>query len=359
FTKELLKQIKHLLSLVIFLVLVIVVFTFINVSGIQDISRLLSLNQQHKEVKANLLNTINDIPAIAKSQDLWHAPEERELQNDANEAVLSYGRELISNTSVYFGPNGKLASISNGMNCQNCHLNAGTIPFGNNYGAVFSSYPKYRARSGKIEDIYKRITDCFERSLNGKAPDTSSKEMKSMASYINWVGKTVPKSVKPKGSGIYELPYLDRAADSIKGKILYKDKCQSCHLQEGTGQFNFDKTAYLYPPLWGPHSYNSGAGLNRLSRLAGYIKANMPFGASYNAPQLTDEDSWDIAGYIASKPRPHKVFNNDWPKINEKPIDHPFGPYIDRYTEEQHKFGPFKPIKKELDDLKKKKQASI
>jgi thiosulfate dehydrogenase len=25
-------------------------------------------------------------------------------------------------------------------------------------------------------------------------------------------------------------------------------------------------------------------------------------------------------------------------------MDHPFGPFSDEFTEEQHKFGPFKPI---------------
>ncbi|SEN97882.1 thiosulfate dehydrogenase, partial [Flavobacterium sinopsychrotolerans] len=31
--------------------------------------------------------------------------------------------------------------------------------------------------------------------------------------------------------------------------------------------------------------------------------------------------------------------------ISKKPVDHPFGPFSDRFTEIQHKFGPFKPIK--------------
>jgi thiosulfate dehydrogenase len=35
----------------------------------------------------------------------------------------------------------------------------------------------------------------------------------------------------------------------------------------------------------------------------------------------------------------------DWPKIAKKPFDHPFGPYVDPFSEEQHKFGPYKPIK--------------
>ncbi|TRZ75539.1 MAG: cytochrome C, partial [Chitinophagaceae bacterium] len=27
-----------------------------------------------------------------------------------------------------------------------------------------------------------------------------------------------------------------------------------------------------------------------------------------------------------------------------KPVDYPFGPYADTFSEQQHKFGPFEPI---------------
>jgi thiosulfate dehydrogenase len=44
-------------------------------------------------------------------------------------------------------------------------------------------------------------------------------------------------------------------------------------------------------------------------------------------------------------PRPKKDLTGDWPNISGKPIDHPFGPFADKYDEKQHKYGPFKPIK--------------
>jgi thiosulfate dehydrogenase len=31
----------------------------------------------------------------------------------------------------------------------------------------------------------------------------------------------------------------------------------------------------------------------------------------------------------------------DWPIISKKPIDYPFGPYADSFSELQHKYGPF------------------
>jgi thiosulfate dehydrogenase len=231
------------------------------------------------------------------------------------------------------------------MNCNNCHLDAGTRAWGNNYAAVFSTYPKYRERSGSTETIYKRVNDCFERSLNGQPLDSNSKEMKAIYAYIKWLGTDIARGDKPKGSGIVELAYLDRAADPAKGKMVYDAKCRSCHQADGQGTLNTEGTEYAYPPLWGKNSYNHGAGLYRLSRFAGYVKANMPLGATHNSTQLSDEEAWDVAAYVNAQPRPGKDLSADWPKIAAKPIDHPFGPFADGFDEKQHKFGPFGPIK--------------
>ncbi|MCP9762676.1 c-type cytochrome [Lacihabitans soyangensis] len=288
---------------------------------------------------------------VIYQKPLWQAMSMDALVHEKDPELIKYGKELIANTSVYLGPKGKVRAMSNGMNCQNCHLDAGTRPWGNNYGAVLSTYPKFRGRSGSVENIQKRINDCFERSLNGQALDTNSREMLAIKSYIEFIGQFVPKDSIPAGTGITKVKNLKRAADPVRGQLAYEQKCVSCHGQNGEGVMNAEGNAYTYPPLWGPHSYNSGAGLYRLSRFAGYIKSNMPFGATYDKPQLSDEESWDIAAYVNSRPRPSKDLSKDWPKISAKPVDHPFGPYDDGFSEEQHKFGPFKPI----EDFKKAK----
>ena len=286
---------------------------------------------------------------IAKTDSTWVGPsiyldnstvgEEREL--------IIYGQELIAHTSKYLGPKGSVAQITNGMNCQNCHLQAGAKAWGNNYGAVFSTYPKFRDRSGQVESIYKRVADCMERSLNGTAVDSNSKEFKAINAYIKWLGQDVQKGEKPHGSGIEKLPFLDRAADPKKGQIVYTAQCQSCHGANGEGQLTLDELEYAYPPLWGPHSYNDGAGLFRLSNFAGYVKNNMPYLlTSHDNPKLTTEECWDVAAYVNSQSRPHKEQSKDWPKYDKKPIDFAFGPYADSFPESQHKYGPYKPIKK-------------
>lgn len=284
---------------------------------------------------------------------LWEAPADWRLaQLDKNQrGLIHYGKDLIANTAEYLGPNGTVSHISNGMNCQNCHLNAGTKAWGNNYFAVASTYPKFRARSGKLESKEKRINDCFERSLNGKALDSTSKEMRAMVAYMDWIGSDVEKKHTPKGTGIFKLKLLKRAADPTKGAEVYTKKCQSCHQTNGQGILAEGGKKFTYPPLWGKNSYNDGAGLYRLSNLAGYVKYNMPLGVTYQNTQLSDEEAWDVAAYINSQIRPHKDLSQDWPKIADKPFDHPFGPYTDPFSELQHKYGPFKAIK----DWKKKR----
>ncbi len=285
-----------------------------------------------------------DSPSNYNKDKIWMAPDISSEEHSASLKVIEYGRDLIANTAKYLGPKGSIAQITNGMNCQNCHLEAGTKPYGNNYSAVASTYPKFRERSGSVETIYKRINDCIERSLNGQALDSLSPEMQAIKAYIEWLGKDVPKGEKPKGAGIMDLPFLQRAADTAKGKLAYQQHCTSCHTDQGSGKLNPDGITYQYPPLWGDHSYNTGAGLFRLSRFAGYIKQNMPFGASYQNIILSDEEAWDLAAYVNSQPRPVKDLKMDWPKISAKPVDHPFGPYADKFSEQQHKFGPFEPI---------------
>ena len=279
-------------------------------------------------------------------ESVWHGWNQYQIKLE--DSLTLYGYNLIANTSYYLGPKGIVKPISNGMNCQNCHLNAGTIPYGNNYSAVVSTYPKFRDRSGSIETISKRVNDCIERSLNGVALDTNSKEMKAILSYMHWVGDEIPKGKKPKGSGLLELEYLKRPTNPDNGKIVYLANCASCHGNNGEGKLNEQGYGYTYPPVWGNNSYNTAAGLFRLSRFAGYVKANMPYGlATYNKPQLSDEEAWDVAAYVNTQPRPQKSFSQDWPDISKKPIDHPFGPFSDDFSEVQHKYGPFDVIKEQ------------
>jgi thiosulfate dehydrogenase len=290
--------------------------------------------------KPGLINSVGR-KVVSADSALWAAPDSGGIASSPDAALILYGRSLIVCTSVYLGPQGRLEKVGNGMNCQNCHLDAGTRAWGNNYGGVYSTYPKFRERRGAVETITQRVNDCLLRSLNGRALDSTSREMRAILAYMKWLGKGLTRGQKPKGSGLAALKYLDRPADPAQGEKTYTGKCASCHGSSGEGKPDVTGVGYQYPPLWGEHSFSTAAGLYRLSQMAGFIKANMPFGATWKTPLLTDEEAWDLAAYIDSRPRPQKTFSEDWPDKGLKPVDHPFGPYTDGFSEAQHKYGPF------------------
>lgn len=282
---------------------------------------------------------------VAPDPTVWDKPYVNSLPSTPDADLVRYGRELIINTAKYLGPKGSVAHLSNGMNCGNCHLEAGTRLNGNCFAIVATTYPKFRERSGLRESVEYRINDCMERSLNGEKLDSMSREMRAMRAYIVWLGADVKKGAPLKGMGIPDLPLMERAASARDGAQVYASKCLSCHGSNGGGSLNGDSTAYVYPPLWGAYSYNVSAGIYRLSRLAGYIKYNMPYTATPSDPRLTDEDAWDVAAFITAQQRPEKFFSQDWPTIASKPFDYPFGPYVDSFPELRHKYGPFAAIK--------------
>lgn len=344
--ERLLEVISRLLYLVVLLLLLAAALLYVDIYGVPAVFI------PAKEAPAG-------VPQPPGKQEpgpvaaVWPAPDTAALPRDAKGMQIRYGRELVANTGLYFGPGGCIQHNGNGISCQSCHPDAGTRPFGNNFVAVAAAYPKFRERSGTVETIEKRVNDCFERSLNGTAIDTKAREMQAIKAYIVWLGSNTGKAGPPPGSGIAEIGYLQRTADPAKGRAVYTQKCSSCHGGNGEGTMNADRITYEYPPLWGSRSYTTGAGMYRLSRFAGYVKSNMPWGATHDQPQLSDGEAWDLAAYVDSQPHPEKNLGHDWPLTASKPVDYPFGPYADSFTEKQHKYGPFGPIEE-----MRKKQAT-
>jgi thiosulfate dehydrogenase len=271
-------------------------------------------------------------------------PDTNDIPNDFSGDLVRYGMQLISNTAFYLGPHGIVKPVSNGMNCQNCHLDAGLKPLANPFTMVASTYPRYRPRSGRVESIEFRVNDCMQRSLNGETLDSTSYEMRAIVAYIKWTGNKFDNDHPAPGTGAPEPSYLVRAADSVAGRQIYDTHCARCHGKDGQGTGLREGNGYQYPPLWGSGSFTMNAGMFRLSRLAGFIKNNMPFDSVKLGLHLQDAEAWDVSAFIASKPRPVKQYPADWPDISKKPFDHPFAPYADPFSETQHKFGPFDTI---------------
>ena len=136
----------------------------------------------------------------------------------------------------------------------------------------------------------------------------------------------------------------DRAADVAAGEMVFEANCAVCHGADGQGLLAaIDKSAgYLFPPLWGPDSFNNGAGMTRLLTAARFIKARMPLGK----PDLTDDEAYDVAAYMNSHKRPQRPnLEVDYLDLKSKPVDSPYPPYADEFPIEQHRLGPFQPIR--------------
>src|ERR1700733_11070714 len=152
----------------------------------------------------------------------------------------------------------------------------------------------------------------MERSMNGKALPIGGPEMKAMLSYIMFIsgGEQVDKSLN--GRGAPPLPLPDVAGDPVHGKQVFTATCAVCHGADGQGvrlqPADAKETGhrYQFPPLWGPDSFNDGAGMARAITAAQFVHANMPFGTTFAAPVLSASDAFDVVGYISLQPRPHK-----------------------------------------------------
>ena len=285
----------------------------------------------------------------------WAPPSADKLPGDAWGELVRFGQHLTNQTYAIIGPevaDAEKRYAGNNLSCQNCHLDGGAKEFGLPFVGVFGDFPQYRAREGEVGTIEDRVNGCMTRSMNGRALPLDSREMKAFVAYIKFLSTGRPVGAATPGRGAGSMPELTRAADPRAGAAAYAENCAVCHGEDGQGKrrgAKGDAAGYAFPPLWGPDSFNNGAGMNRLIAAANFIHANMPFGVSLDHPQLTTDQAWDIGAFIVSRDRPQKAgLDGDFPVRSEKPVDAGYGPYLDKAPPEQHKFGPFTPIRDAL-----------
>lgn len=264
-------------------------------------------------------------------------------------ATEEYGKRLLAQTPELLGPDvsdPKLRYISSRLSCGSCHLGTGTEPGTLSLPDAILHYPKFSPRYGATTTIEDRINECMQRSMNGRPLPKNSPEMIAMAAYIHSLrdldaagtAAAKPKIKEPPG---FKTP--KRAADLEAGKKILEKKCAPCHQADGSGLLASSNPihGYVFPPLWGPDSFNTGAGMHRVLTAAKFIKAKMPLGR----PDLTDDEAFDVAAYINGQPRPEMAhLDLDYPDRRTKPIDTGYGPYADSFPLKQHQFGPFAPI---------------
>ncbi len=280
----------------------------------------------------------------------WKFPDVSEIKDDVDGKIIKLGRKIFVETYKYLGPDVKDTSkryLKTNMDCQNCHFRGGTVK--NVFGlvGVYSSYPAKDPRSDKEITIKDRVNQCMIRSMNGKMLPDDSNEMNALVAYLKWLSTYVPKGSHAEGRGVPKISLLNRAANPANGMQVFARNCMTCHAENGYGVLNDpgnvkvpadSLNGYDFPPVMGPDSYNVGAGMYRLLVAAAFIYSKMP----YNDATLSVEDSYDVAAYINTEPRPKLAgVNNDYPDLKFKPIDFPFPPFDDKFSAEQHKYGPY------------------
>lgn len=218
--------------------------------------------------------------------------------------VIQLGKEIVEKTGEH--PLSK-PFVGNALRCASCHLDAGTDPKAGTFLGVATAYPAWSPREQRVITLEDRVLNCFMRSMNGVRPPNGSQASVAVTAYISWLSSGHPmkmNSEKPLG------PYHVRAlkidvteADRKSGEELYKAECAYCHGDNGEGTDDG-------PPVWGPMSYNDGAGLNRNGKLASWLKVAMPLGD----PSLSEQQALDAAAYVNSHPRPHFDLREHLPK---------------------------------------------
>ncbi|MFL6796454.1 MAG: c-type cytochrome [Xanthobacteraceae bacterium] len=293
---------------------------------------------------------------------VWTVPDVEALPDDATGRLIRRGRDLVTATYAHVGPNVADPTqrfAGNNLACANCHLEAGTKKFGLPLFGIFSDYPRYSSRSGTELTLEERLNACMTRSMNGRALPEEAPAMQALVAYVRFLSTGVAPGQQLAGKGAGKMEELDRAADPTRGRAIYETSCALCHGADGSGVRRSLPTTdlgYLMPPLWGNDSFNDGAGMARLITAAHFLHFNMPHGVDYTHPLLAPDDAWDVAAYVISQPRPHKAgLERDFPELVEKPVDTPYGPYADSFSEQQHKYGPFAPIRRALAKLKAEK----
>jgi thiosulfate dehydrogenase len=291
--------------------------------------------------------------APAASAEAWSIPDVDALPNDAFGQTVRTGLDLIVHTAATIGPDAPDPArrfSGNGLECQSCHLDAGTKKFGLPLAGVWGVFPQFIGRENEVRTLEERINGCLERSMNGRALPADSAEMKAMLVYIRFISANVPTGLSAEGRATPPLPLPLLAADPQHGAAVFAATCAVCHQADGLGKrFEAADAAqrhrYQFPPLWGPDSYNDGAGMARPITAASFIHANMPFGADYAHPLLSPKDAFDVAAYVDGQPRPHRQGNElDYPNRSLKPVDATYPPFIGPFPPAQHLTGPWQPI---------------
>jgi len=271
-------------------------------------------------------------------QTAWDVPLDPQTDprlDDSDQAdLIRKGFRLFTNT-----PGEASRFTHSRIACNNCHLNGGQRELALPLVGVAAMFPEYNRRAGRDFTLEDRIIGCFYRSQNGtgliaspaeeanyrdQLPRPDSGEVQALAAYLRWLSIGYEPGVDPAWLRKNVIAPENRIPvgdlDPVRGEALFMDKCTNCHGEDGQGVEIGDKQP---APLWGPESWNDGAGAARIYTLAGIIRYAMPY---LDPGSLTDEEAQLISAFINSKSRPTFPFKAQDYLTEPLPVDSVYYP---------------------------------
>ncbi len=218
----------------------------------------------------------------------WEPPRRSEIPHGPLGASIRRGEEIFNETPLY-------AAQYTGakISCGSCHAEGGIQPYASPVVGAPAAYPAYSQRAGHVVSLKDRIQECFVRSENGRPIPYEGPEMQALVDYIEWLSLPQPRRQPYIGRGLVVLGA--HQADPQRGGEIYTAQCAGCHGEHGQGR------PPLFPALWGPDSFNDGAGMHGIPKMAAFVQHNMP---QNRMGVLTVQDAFDVAAYIHAQPRP-------------------------------------------------------
>ncbi|MFP5234673.1 MAG: c-type cytochrome [Acidobacteriota bacterium] len=218
----------------------------------------------------------------------WQPPSRSSIPEGAAGDSIRRGLHIFEDTADY-APQYTDAKVS----CASCHAGSGMQAYAMPLVDVPAHFPMYSKRAGHVISLADRIEECFVRSENGVPLPYDSPEMKALIDYFRWLSEPQPENLPFKGRGLAML--AEMRPDAKHGAQVYAAQCAGCHGDHGQG------IEPLFPPLWGPFSFNDGAGMNNVRKMASFVQRNMP---ENRKGILTPQDAFDVAAFVHEQKRP-------------------------------------------------------
>ena len=254
-------------------------------------------------LRVKSLSGLTEIPTFASSTDAelrkmaWTPPARSSIPAGKLGDSIRRGEAIFDETPL-FASQFATARIS----CASCHAEGGIQPFSSAVVGVGATFPQFNQRAGHVISLEDRIQECFVRSENGQPLDYKGPEMKALVDYISWLSTPEPDRRPYVGRGLVTLP--DLTLDPDRGRLIYVAQCMGCHGSAGEGK------PPLFPPLWGPYSFNDGAGMHGIKKMAAFVQHNMP---QNRMGILSAQEAYDVSAFIHEQPRP--AFNPAYKKF--------------------------------------------